>query len=95
MIQTKIIGSKEIRLHEGLEKELSTYLEKTIHEDGSVSIEQVRNPYFLVNDKWNVNDIGEIKQFKGTVENYKSSAKNIHFRLNNPLVNLEVKYVYY
>lgn len=95
MKQIKIIGSEEIGFHEGLEKELSTYFEKTIHEDGSVSVEQVSNPYFLVNDKWNVNDIGEIKQFKAVVEDYKYTGKNIHFRLNNPLVNLEVKYVYY
>ena len=95
MKQTKISGSEEIGFHEGLEKELSTYFEKTIHEDGSVSVEQVSNPYFLVNDKWNVNDIGEIKQFKEMAENYTYSNKNIHFRLNNPLVNLEVKYVYY
>lgn len=32
--------------HEGIEKELSTYFEKTIHEDGSVLVEQVSNPYF-------------------------------------------------
>lgn len=95
MKQTKIIGSEEIGFHEGLEKELSTYFEKTIHEDGSVSVEQVSNPYFLVNDKWNINDIGEIKQFKEMAENYTYSNKNIHFRFNNPLVNLEVKYIYY
>ena len=58
-------------------------------------VEQVSNPYFLVNDKWNINDIGEIKQFKEVEENCKYSNQNVHFRFNNPLVNLEVKYVYY
>lgn len=95
MKQIKIVRSEEIKLHEGLENELSTYFEKTIHEDGSVSVEQVSNPYFLVNDKWNIKVIGEIKQFKETVENYKYSNQNIPFRFNNPSVNLEVKYVYY
>lgn len=95
MKQIKNVQPEEIEFHEGLEKELSTYIEKTIHEDGSVSVEQVSNPYFFVNDKWNINDIGEIKQFKEVVENYKYSNLNIHFRFNNPLVNLEVKYVYY
>lgn len=95
MKQMKIIGSEEIGFHEGIEKELSTYFEKTIHEDGSVLVEQVSNPYFLVNDKWNINDIGEIKQFKEAVENCKYSNQNVHFQFNNPLVNLEVKYVYY
>ncbi|MDD1505402.1 tyrosine-type recombinase/integrase [Lysinibacillus sp. CNPSo 3705] len=95
MKQMKIIGSEEIGFHEGLEKELSTYFEKTIHEDGSVLVEQVSNPYFLVNDKWKINDIGEIKQFKEVVENHKHSNQNVHFRFNNPLLNLEVKYVFY
>lgn len=64
MKQMKFIGLEKIGFHEGLEKELSTYLQKTINEDGSVLVEQVSNPYFLVNDKWKINDIGEIKQFK-------------------------------
>lgn len=29
------------------------------------------------------------------LKNYKHSNQNVHFRFNNPLVNLEVKYVYY
>ena len=95
MKKIKLVGSEEIEIHEGLEKELSAYFEKTVHEDGSVSVEQICNSYFFDNDKWNINVIGEIKQFKETVENYNHTSQNIHFRLNNPLVNLEVKYVYY
>jgi len=95
MKQIKIVGSEEIGFYEGLEKELSTYFEKTIHEDGRVTVEQVNNSYFFVNDKWNIDVIGEIKQFKEVVGNYKNTNKNIHFRFNNPMINLEVKYVYY
>ncbi|MCM3655455.1 tyrosine-type recombinase/integrase [Metabacillus litoralis] len=95
MKQIKNIQIEGLGFHEGLQRELSTYIEKTIYEDGSVSIEQVNNPYFLVNDKWNINDVGEIKQFKEVVANYNYFNKNIHFRINNPTINLEVKYVYY
>jgi D-hexose-6-phosphate mutarotase len=84
MKQIKNVQVEEIGFHEGLQKELSTYLEKTVHEDGSVSIEQVYNPYFLVNDQWNINVVGEIKQFKEVVANYNYSNKNIHFRLSRP-----------
>ncbi|RAN88014.1 transposase [Bacillus sp. SRB_28] len=95
MKQIKNVRVEEIGLQEGLQRELSTYLEKTVHEDGSVSIEQVNNPYFLVNDKWNINVIGEIKQFEEVMANYNYTSKNIHFRFSNPSINLEVKYVYY
>ncbi|CAM4049215.1 tyrosine-type recombinase/integrase [Mesobacillus zeae] len=95
MKHIKNFHTEEIGFHEGLQKELSTYPEKIVHEDGSVSIEQVKNPYFLVNDKWNVDVIGEVKQFKEVVANYFYKNKNIYFRFTNPTINLEVKYVYY
>ncbi|WP_028401676.1 tyrosine-type recombinase/integrase [Ectobacillus panaciterrae] len=95
MKHIKNFHTEEIGFHEGLQKELSTYPEKIVHEDGSVSIEQVKNPYFLVNDKWNVDVIGEVKQFKEVVANYSYKNKNIYFRFTNPTINLEVKYVYY
>ncbi|WP_144511489.1 tyrosine-type recombinase/integrase [Bacillus thuringiensis] len=85
----------EMGFHEGLQRELLTYREKTVHEDGSVSTEQVNNPYFLINDKWNIDVVGEIKQFKEGVANYNFSAKNIYFRFSKPSINLEVKYIYY
>lgn len=95
MGEIKNVPIEGIGFHEGLQRELSTYFEKNIQEDGSVSIEQVNNPYFLINNKWNIDVIGEIKQFKEVVANYKYSNKNIHFRFNNPSINLEMKYVYY
>ncbi|MGE8005235.1 tyrosine-type recombinase/integrase [Lysinibacillus sp. NPDC093216] len=95
MKQIKNFHTEERGFHEGLKRKLSNYPEKIVHEDGSISIEQVKNPYFLINDKWNINVVGEIKQFGEIVANYNYSAKNIHFRFINPSINLEVKYVYY
>ncbi|GAB6485241.1 tyrosine-type recombinase/integrase [Bacillus pacificus] len=95
MKHIKNFHTEEIGFHEGLQKELSTYPQKIVHKDSSVSIEQVKNPYFLVNDKWNVDVIGEVKQFKEVVANYSYKNKNIYFRFTNPTINLEVKYVYY
>ncbi|PEA23349.1 transposase [Bacillus cereus] len=95
MKQIKSVQVEELGFHEGLQRELSTYPEKTVQEDGSVSIERVKNPYFLVNDKWNINVVGEIKQIEEIVANYNYSNKNIHFQFSNPSINLEVKYVYY
>lgn len=85
----------EIGFHEELQKVLSTYPEKIVNEDGSVTVKQVKNPYFMVNDIWNINFLGEIKQFEEMVENYKFTNKNIYFRFINPSINLEVKYVYH
>ncbi|HFR4185503.1 tyrosine-type recombinase/integrase [Bacillus anthracis] len=95
MKHIKSFRTEEIGFHEGIQRELSTYPEKTVHEDGSVSIEQIKTPYFLVNDEWNINVVGEIKQFEEVVANFTYPNKNIRFRLSNPLINLEVRYVYY
>ncbi|MCC2389818.1 tyrosine-type recombinase/integrase [Bacillus pacificus] len=95
MKQIKNAHIEEIGFHEGLQRELSIYPQKTVNEDGSISIEQVYNPYFLVNDKWNINFFREIKQFEEAIASYNCSSKNIHFRFTNPTINLEVKYVFY
>ncbi len=58
-------------------------------------MKHVNNPYFLVNDKWNVDFIGDIKQFKKLAENYNHSTQNIHFRIKSSTVNLEAKYFWY
>ncbi len=87
--------TRKLGLHERLQQELSTYHMRTVHKDGSIIMEQVKNPYFLVNDTWNVDFLGEIRQFKEMVENYKGSAQNVYFQFTSPKVNLEVKYVWY
>lgn len=95
MKQKQQTNTGELGFHERLQQELSCYPVKTIHEDGSVTTQQVKDPYFLINDSWNVGFVGDIKQFVEMMENYKETAQNIYFRLTNPMVNLEVKYVCY
>ena len=95
MKQIKNAHIEEIGLHEGLQRELSIYPQKIVNEDGSITIKQVYNPYFLVNDKWNINFFRKIKQFEEVIASYNCSSKNIHFRFTNPTINLEVKYVFY
>ncbi|WP_081143761.1 tyrosine-type recombinase/integrase [Bacillus cereus] len=95
MKQIKNVHIEKITFHEGLQRELSTYPQKTVNEDGSITIEQVSNPYFLVNDKWNIIFFGEIKQFEEIIADYNCTSKNIHFRFTSPTINLEVKYVFY
>jgi integrase len=85
----------ELGFHEHLQKELSTYTEKIIHEDGSITTNVMRNPYFLVNDTWNINVIGAISNFKEQFLNYKYSNKNVRFEVKSSSVNLEIKYVWY
>ncbi|MDT3497291.1 transposase, partial [Bacillus toyonensis] len=95
MKQINNVHIDTVGFHEGLQKKLSTYPEKIVNEDRSVTIEQVNNSYFLVNDKWKIDFSGEINQFEEVVGKYNNSSKNIHFQFNNPLLNLEVKYIYY
>lgn len=95
MKHIKQISTEELDLHIRLQKELSSYPEKIIHEDGSFSIKQINNPYFCINDAWNVNVLGNIPQFKKEKELAKFSQKHIFFRFASPTINLEVKYVWY
>ena len=64
MKQIKNAHIEEIGLHEGLQRELSIYPQKIVNEDGSITIKQVYNPYFLVNDKWNINFSGKLSSSK-------------------------------
>ncbi|MED1287687.1 tyrosine-type recombinase/integrase [Bacillus mycoides] len=84
----------EQSFHEKIQQELSFYIEKHVHEDGSVSDHVVNDPYFLVNNVWNVCFIGSIEEFKEqyTKYNYKKSIK---FEFYSPSLNLEMKYIYY
>lgn len=81
--------------HERLRRELSTYTEKIINEDGSVTTNIVQNPYFLVNDTWNINIVGNIPNFKKHFLEYTRGRKNIQFAINNPYIRLEIKYIWY
>lgn len=98
MKNTQRIITGERGFHERLQQELLTYPEKTIHEDGSVVIQQIQDPYFLINDMWDVERVGQIKQFSDSLQKYislKSKFNNISFSFKSPSVNLEVKYIFY
>jgi integrase len=89
------IQTKERSFHERLKQELSTYPEKVIHEDGTVTTRVVENPYFLENDVWNINVVGGIPQFRELFLNFREDIKNVYFREKKPSINLEIKYVWY
>lgn len=74
---------------------LSKYTEKTVNQDKSVTYIDVPTTYFLENDKWHIDFFGEIEQFKGQVEDYKYSNKNISFPFNNENINKEIKFIVY
>ncbi|OFD79312.1 MULTISPECIES: tyrosine-type recombinase/integrase [Bacillus cereus group] len=85
----------EVNFHERLKYELSSYMEKIIQPDGSVTTNHVKEPYFLINDSWNIEFLESIPQFRKMADNYKGKRRNVHFRINSPTVNLEIKYVWY
>ncbi|CGG58728.1 phage integrase family site specific recombinase [Streptococcus pneumoniae] len=85
----------EVNFHERLKYELSSYMEKRIHPDGSVTTNHVKEPYFFIYDSWNIKFLESIPQFRKMADNYKGKRRNVHFRINSPTVNLEIKYVWY
>lgn len=86
---------RRTRISRTITKKLSCYPVKSVHEDGTVTIQQESNPCFLKNDIWNVNFFSNIKQFRGMIENYKICNLTTRFQFTSPTINLEVKYVYY
>ncbi|MFC3882396.1 transposase [Bacillus songklensis] len=88
-------NTENLNFHEKIQKELSSYIEKAINENGSVAERVVENSYFLMNDTWNINFIGSIENFKEQYDNHRCNYKNLRFFTNNPSVNLEFKYMFY
>ncbi|WP_322972553.1 hypothetical protein [Pseudalkalibacillus salsuginis] len=82
-----------------IQSELSSYTEKKVHENGSVSEFVINDPYFLIKDTWNINFIGSIENFKKEYIKYintpKNVVKNFTFAFVNPSINLEIKYVFF
>lgn len=74
---------------------LSSYEVKIISSDGKVQTRLVDNDYFLVNDVWNLNDIGQIPNFKEQFNIYKGTRKKIKFSTENHNIVLELKFVLY
>ncbi len=78
-----------------IKEELSSFVDVKINKDGSLTKQMIMNDYFLVNDKWNLDFIGSINNFKNQYANYKGKYKNLSFIFPNPSINLEIKYVIY
>ncbi|MCM3341620.1 tyrosine-type recombinase/integrase [Paenibacillus sp. MER TA 81-3] len=81
------------RLQNKLEQEISSYQERLVHDDGSVSFRKVENSYFMTENTWSVDVIGSIANFQDQRNKYNRSNRNIRFEFKNPRVNLEIKYV--
>ncbi|MCU5582982.1 tyrosine-type recombinase/integrase [Bacillus toyonensis] len=86
---------EQLGFHESLQRELLTYPKKTVQDDGSITIQQIKDPYFIINDTWNLNFIENIPQFEEAMKNYKSLGQYVHFLINNPTIKLEIKYVFH
>ncbi|WP_350338895.1 hypothetical protein [Paenibacillus sp. UMB7766-LJ446] len=56
---------------------LSTYEVKDISNDGKVTRRVVDDNYFLVNDIWNIHDIGKIPNFEEQYNKRKGIVNNI------------------
>jgi integrase len=74
---------------------LSSYEVKDVSSDGTVKRRLVKDDYFLVNDVWNVNDIGQIPNFEEHFNKYKGTSKNIKFCIESQTIGLELKFVFY
>lgn len=89
------VHQKELGFHERLQRELSSYPVMAVQPDGTVDIQHEKNPYFLVNDTWNISFLKSIPQFQEMIDNYKGKIQNIRFQIKSPSINLEIKYVWY
>ncbi|HDR7001344.1 TPA: tyrosine-type recombinase/integrase [Bacillus cereus] len=74
---------------------LSSYEVKEISSDGKVTKKLVEDDYFLINDVWNVSDIGRISNFAEQYKRYKAAGRYMKFSSENPTVFLELKFVSY
>lgn len=74
---------------------LSSYEVKEILDDGKVKTYNAEDDYFLVNDVWEVDTVGQIPNFAEQYKAYKGTGKKITFSSENPLVSLELKFVVY
>ena len=79
MKQKQQINTEQLGFHERLQREMSSYPVRTVHEDSAVTIQHVKDPYFLVQDSWNVGFLETIPQFLEMVENYKGTTSECAF----------------
>lgn len=74
---------------------LASYEVKEISSDGTVKRRLVKDDYFLINDIWNMNDIGQIPGFEERFNKYKGAGKNIRFATERITISQELKFVFY
>ncbi len=83
------------KFHEELKVNMSSFSVQVAHRDGNVSFQDRSDAYFLENDKWSLEKIRGIQQFKQMVDNSPTIRKNIKFQFKEPSLNLEVKYIFF
>lgn len=71
-------------IYEQIRQDMSSYPNKTIHEDGSVTVRQVNSSYFLINDRWHLDKMYAIRQFRPMIDDFISekSRKTIYFQFD-------------
>ncbi len=74
---------------------LAFYEVKEIFNDGTVKRRLVKDDYFLINDIWNVNDIGQIPNFKERFNKFKGTTKQLKFAIERVAISQELKFVFY
>ncbi len=74
---------------------LSSYEVKEILSDGKVKTYRAEDDYFLVNDVWELDTIGQIPNFAEQYKELKATRRKITFSSANPSVCLELKFVCY
>ncbi|MBB6454555.1 integrase [Salirhabdus euzebyi] len=83
------------KFHEELKQNMSSFPVKVGEIEGSGPFRKRYDSYFLDNNKWSLDKIGRIKQFRNMVKNSPTIRKNIKFEFKEPALNLEVKYIFY
>jgi len=74
---------------------LSSYEVKEIDNHGKVKRRLVEDDYFLVNNVWNIDVIGQIPNFHDAYNHYTGTRKNFKFSIENHAIGLELKFVFY
>lgn len=82
-------------LHQQLERELYSYKERWIDENGFVRERVINNRYFLTNDVWNIHFLESIENFKEGITKRAFNRQNVYFLFKSPLIKLEMKYYAY
>ena len=79
---------------DNISKTLSTYTEKIVNKDKTITYKEISTSYFLESNRWNINFFSTIEQFKEQVRNYRGYHKNILFEFNNNTITKEFKFIY-